>query len=79
MLPVVDTLTAQVAKNKVVPTFITSGGVWGMQRKAELLNKFIEGVFYENNAHETIVYGARDAGVCVWGDWPRTCVPYRRR
>lgn len=63
---VVDTLTAQVAKNKVVPMFITSGGIWGMQRKAELLNKFIEGVFYENQMHERITYQARDAG--VWGD-----------
>lgn len=63
---IVDTLTAQVAKNKVVPTFITSGGTWGMQRKAELLNKFIEGVFYENKAHKKITYQARDAA--VWGD-----------
>lgn len=63
---VVDTLTAQVAKNKVVPTFITSGGVWGMQRKAELLNKFIEGVFYENHVHDKVTYAARDSA--VWGD-----------
>lgn len=63
---IIDTLTAQVAKNKVVPTFITSGGVWGMQRKAENLSKFIEGIFYEQNAHERITYQARDAG--CWGD-----------
>lgn len=63
---VVDTLTAQRAKNKVVPTFITSGGVWGMQRKAEQLSKFIEGIFYENNAHERLTYQARDSG--IWGD-----------
>ena len=63
---VVDTLTSQVAKNKVVPTFITSGGVWGMQRKAEKLSKFTEGLFYEEHAHEKITYQARDAG--VWGD-----------
>lgn len=63
---IIDTITAQVAKNKVVPTFITSGGVWGMQRKAEQLSKFVEGIFYENGAHEKITYQARDAG--VWGD-----------
>lgn len=63
---VIDTLTAQVAKNKIVPTFITSGGVWGMQKKAEQLSKFSEGLFYENHAHEKITYQARDAG--VWGD-----------
>lgn len=62
----VDTLTAQIAKNKVVPTFITSGGVWGMQKKAEKLSKFIEGIFYEQNAHEKLTYQARDSG--IWGD-----------
>lgn len=63
---VIDTLTAQIAKNKVVPTFITSGGVWGMQRKAENLSKFTEGIFYEHNVHEKITYQFRDAG--CWGD-----------
>lgn len=63
---VVDTLTAQQAKNKVVPTFITSGGIWGMQRKAENLSKFVEGMFYEQNIHEKQVYQFRDSG--VWGD-----------
>lgn len=63
---VVDTLTAQIARQKVVPTFITSGGVWGMQRKAENLSKFIEGLFYEQNAHEKLTYQFRDGS--VWGD-----------
>jgi hypothetical protein len=63
---VVDTITAQVAKNKVQATFITSGGTWGLQRKAELLNKFGDGLFYENKAHEKVTYQARDSG--VWGD-----------
>src|ERR1700722_5205858 len=61
-----DTLTAQVAKNKITPMFITSGGIWGMQKKAELLNKFIEGVFYENKFNQKKTYAARDS--CVWGD-----------
>lgn len=63
---VVDTLTAQIAKNKTVPTFITSGGIWGLQRKAEQLSKFVEGCFYENNAHEKLTYQFRDGG--IWGD-----------
>ena len=63
---VVDTITAQIAKNKVVPTFITSGGIWGMQRKAEQLSKFIEGCFYEQDVHTKRVYQFRDAG--IWGD-----------
>lgn len=63
---IIDTLTAQIAKNKVVPTFITSGGVWGMQRKAEQLSKFSEGLFYEQDIHKKIVYQSRDSG--IWGD-----------
>lgn len=63
---VIDTIVAQTAKNKVVPTFITSGGVWGMQKKAENLSKFAEGIFYEQDIHKKIVYQARDAG--AWGD-----------
>jgi hypothetical protein len=39
---VVDTLTAQIAKDKITPTFITSGGKWGLQKKAENLSKFID-------------------------------------
>lgn len=63
---VVDTVTATEAKNKIVPTFITSGGVWGMQRKAEMLSKFIEGKFYEQKVQTKRVYQCRDAG--IWGD-----------
>lgn len=63
---VIDTLTAQIAKNKIVPSFITSGGMWGLQRKAEQLTKFSEGIWYEQNIHEKWVYMFRDSG--IWGD-----------
>lgn len=63
---VVDTLTEQLAKDKIIPTFITSGGKWGMQRKAEKLSKFLDGCFYENHVHDKAVEAANDAG--VWGD-----------
>ena len=62
---VVDTLTSKIAKNKVVPTFITSGGVWGMQKKAEQLSKFTEGMFYDQDVHKKGVDAFRDAS--VWG------------
>lgn len=62
---VIDTLVSKIAKNKVVPTFITSGGVWGMQRKAENLSKFTEGCFYANNVHKKGVDAFRDSA--VWG------------
>jgi len=62
---VVDTLVAKMAKNKVIPTFITSGGVWGMQRKAEQLSKFAEGMSYEQDIHTKSIYALRDSA--VWG------------
>lgn len=62
---VVDTLVSKIAKNKVIPTFITSGGIWGMQKKAEQLSKFVEGMFYDQDIHKKGVYAFKDAG--MWG------------
>lgn len=61
----IDTLTAKISKNKVIPTFVTNGGVWGMQKKSRDLSKFIEGCFYQNEVHSTGTYGFRDAA--TWG------------
>lgn len=61
-----DTLSAQRAKEKIVPVFITSGGRWGLQRKAENLSKFLKGVFYETNFQEMRVQAFLDG--YVWGD-----------
>ncbi len=62
---VVDTLQAKMAKNKVTPTFVTNGGVWGMQKKSRDLSKFIEGCFYQNDSHRKGSYVFRDAA--IWG------------
>lgn len=62
---ITDTLVAKMAKNEVVPSFITSGGIWGMQKQAEQLSKFVEGCFYANDVHKVGVMALRDA--CVWG------------
>lgn len=63
---VVDTIVSKVSKNKVIPTFITDGGIWGVQQKAEKLSKFVEGCFYQNDVHLKGMNAVRDA--CVWGD-----------
>ena len=63
---VIDTLVSKVSKNKITPTFITEGGIWGMQQKAEQLSKFVEGCFYQNDAHLKGMAAFRDG--CVWGD-----------
>jgi hypothetical protein len=44
-----DTVTAKIAKNKPKPMFLTSGGSYKLQRKAKKLDRFVEGVFYEND------------------------------
>lgn len=62
---VVDTLVSKVSKNKVIPTFITDGGVWGIQQKAEQLSKFTEGCFYGEDVHLKGMSAFRDS--CVWG------------
>lgn len=63
---VIDTLVSKMAKNKVVPTFITNGGDWSMQKKAKQLTKFSQGVDYEHKIHDLTINGFRDGG--VWGD-----------
>jgi hypothetical protein len=62
---VIDTMVSKIAKNRVVPQFITSGGVWGMQKKAENLTKFLEGCFHANDVHKKTVDQFRDGA--VWG------------
>ncbi len=63
---VVDTLESKMAKNKVIPTYITNGGMWGVQKKAKQLTKFTQGLFYQEKAHEKVITAFSDAG--VWGD-----------
>jgi hypothetical protein len=59
----IDTVTAKMAKNKPKPLFLTSGGDWKLQRKANKLNKFIDGIFYENKAHFMGIDSFRDGAV----------------
>lgn len=63
---IVDTLISKMAKNKVIPTFITNGGDWSMQKKAKQLTKFSQGVDYEHKIHALTINAFRDAA--VWGD-----------
>jgi hypothetical protein len=61
---VVDTLTSKIAKNKPKPLFLTSGGDYKLQRKAKKLDKFCEGIFYENEYYKIATQVFRDA--CIW-------------
>lgn len=62
----IDTLTAKITKSKPKPLFLTSGGNYKQQRKAKLLNKFVEGIFDECKVHRHSPLVFRDA--CVYGD-----------
>jgi hypothetical protein len=62
---VIDTVCSKMSKNKPKPLFLTSGGDYKMQRKAQKLTKFLDGLFYENDAYALGMEVFRDA--CVWG------------
>ena len=47
-----DTVTAKIGKQRPKATFLTSGGDWAQQRKAQLLDKFCQGQFYESKIYE---------------------------
>lgn len=63
---VIDTLESKMAKNKIIPTYITNGGVWKVQNKAEQLTKFTQGLGYREHVHEKTIEAFSDAA--VWGD-----------
>jgi hypothetical protein len=63
---VIDTLESRVAKNQVIPTFITNGGDWNVQKKAKQLTKFVHGLFYKENVHPKSIYAWKDGA--IWGD-----------
>ncbi len=63
---VIDTLESKMAKNKIIPTYITNGGMWDVQKKAKQLTKFTQGLFYQEKVHEKTIEMFSDAA--VWGD-----------
>lgn len=82
----VDTITSKMAKNKPKPLFLTSGGDYKLQRKAKKLDKFVEGIFYANDAYSLGNKVFRDS--CILADgfihvfdhygrvqWDRTLAP----
>lgn len=48
----IDTSVSKLCKDKIKPTFLTSGGTWDQQLKAKELQKFVDGCFYEGNIYE---------------------------
>lgn len=62
----IDTVTSKMAKNRPKPLFLTSGGNYRQQRKAKKLDRFMEGIFYENDVYKLSTQIFRDCG--VFGD-----------
>lgn len=62
----VGAVTSKIAsKNKPKPTFLTEGGNYDLAEKAQKLEKFVGGVFYESGVYAQLANCFRDA--CVYG------------
>lgn len=59
----VDTLTAQIAKERPLPMPLTSGGNWQQQRRARKYGRFIEGSFEATGVWRMAPQVARDAAL----------------
>ena len=61
----VDTVESKITKQKPRPYFLTDGGDFSLQRKAEKLTQFVEGQFYASKFYEK----ARKAfkAACIFG------------
>ena len=59
---VTDTYVSMITKDKPKVSFVTSGGDWELQQKAELLEKFVSGVFYETDVYRTATQVVCDSG-----------------
>lgn len=62
---VIDTVTSKIGKNKPKPLFLTHGGVYSQQRRAEKLTKYVEGVFDDTNLYKKGQLTFRDG--CIFG------------
>ena len=60
---VIDSICAKISKNKVRPMFLTQGGNYKSKRKAEQLQKFVDGIFYENKAYDVAPMVFRDGAI----------------
>ena len=59
----VDTAVNKIAQTKPLPMFLTEGGDYSQQTKAEQLNKFTEGLFYELDVFVKMQEAFKDAAI----------------
>lgn len=61
----IDTVVSKISKNKPKPSFLTSGGDWSLQRKAEKLQQYVDGQMYATNFYAKRTLAIQDA--CIFG------------
>lgn len=64
---VVDTYCALVTEDQPKLSFVTTGGDWALQQRAAKLEKFVDGVFYDNSMYQTALQCARDSALFQFG------------
>lgn len=62
----IDTVTSMIQTNKPKPMFLTQNGNSTIQRRAQKLDAFCYGIYYENDAYEQGPIAFRDA--CIFGE-----------
>lgn len=62
----IDTITAKIGKSKPKSMFLTEGGDYRIQRRAQKLDQFTDGVRYENETEKLSPLIFRDGG--IFGD-----------
>lgn len=63
----IDTAAAKIAKNRPKPLFLTSGGNWTEQRRAQKLTKYVEGAFEAAKVYQKGPLSFTDAGIMGTG------------
>ena len=61
----IDTVVSKITKNKPKATFLTSGGDFSLQSKAQKLTKFVEGIFAYSEFYDKASLAFTDA--CIFG------------
>ncbi len=62
----IDTFVSKMATNRPRRMFLTNGGDASQQHRAQRLNKFVDGVFYENDHTSRRLQAIKDGA--IWGD-----------
>lgn len=61
----IGAVVSRITKNRIKASVVTSGQDWQLQRRAKLLDEFVEGQFYKTNFRNEACDAFRDA--CIYG------------